>query len=108
MDRIARRESGWPQVERARAQSVALGDRKDLVHDAEQSIEGGLDGIAALDRNLTMQDLLQHLGVGNQPLSGRDGALERAPGVELMRMRCADQVHRDIRVDEDHSASVPG
>ena len=40
-------------------------DGPDVIDDAEQRVECGLDRIAPADRGVAMQDLLQHLGVGH-------------------------------------------
>ena len=40
----------------------------DLIHDPEQRLEGGLNRVAPLDGDIPMQDLLQDLGVGHQPM----------------------------------------
>jgi hypothetical protein len=52
-----------------------------------------------------MQDLLQDFRIGHEPFAGGDATLEEPLSVDLVRMRCADEVHRYVRVDEGHSAS---
>lgn len=42
--------------------------RKNLFHDIEQYVESRLDGIATIDRNVTVQDLLQDLGIAYESL----------------------------------------
>jgi hypothetical protein len=40
-----------------------------LIDNSEQGIESGLDCVATINRNIAVQDLLQHFGVGHQSLS---------------------------------------
>jgi hypothetical protein len=56
-----------------------------------------------INGHVAVQDLLQHLGSGDQTLGLDNGALEQCAGGILVGMRGADQVHRDVRVDEDHT-----
>ena len=78
-------------------------DRVDDVHDREQGVEGGIDLIPALDRRVSMEDLLENFGVRAERLTGGDGFLEGAPGGILVEVRGPDEVHRDVRIDEDHA-----
>jgi hypothetical protein len=47
-------------------------DWEHLVHDAKERIEGGLDGVQTADGRITMENLLENLRVGHQPLAPRD------------------------------------
>ena len=81
---------------------------QNLVHDAEQSVERGLDGVAAVDCDVAVQDLLENLGVRNQALALADHLFEQPSRIALVGMRSADQIHGDIRVDQNHGcAPVP-
>lgn len=51
-----------------------------------------------------MQDLLEHFGVGHQPIARRHRVAQQPLGLILVRMRSPDEVHEDVRVDEDHFA----
>ena len=77
-------------------------DGQHLVHHAEQRIDRGLDAAAALERGVAVQDLGQHFGVGDEPYALRDERLEAPLSIHLVRVRGADEVHRDIGVDEYH------
>jgi len=55
-----------------------------------------LDGIAAVDGDIPVQDLLQDLGIRNQALSVADKIFEQSLRVGLVRVRRADQIHWDI------------
>jgi hypothetical protein len=81
-------------------------DRIDDIDDRKEDVEGRIDIARSMDRDEAMQDLLQDLCVGAQDLAVRDRVFEKAPGRGFVGMVRADQVHRDIRVDEDHGASV--
>jgi len=72
-----------------------------FVSNTKQCIECGLDGIAAIYGHIPVQDLLQDLGIGNEALPVTDQVFEQTLRVGLVRMRCADEVHGDIRVDQN-------
>ena len=57
--------------------------REHLVDDAQERVEGWLDGVTAIDSDVAMQDLLQHLGAGHQTLAFRDEAIEQPPRAAL-------------------------
>ncbi len=71
-------------------------NRQHLIGDAEQSVKGGLDGIAAVDGDVPVQDLLQDLGIRNKALPVADKTFEQSLRVGLMRVRRTDQIHWDI------------
>jgi hypothetical protein len=72
-----------------------------LIGNAEQSVERRLDGIAAVYGDIAMQDFLQDLGIGNQALPVGDQVFEQSLRVGLVRMRCANELHGDIGVDQN-------
>ena len=49
-----------------------------------------------------MQDLLEDFGIRGQRFAGCNSFLERAPSRIAVWMIRAHEVHRDVRVDEDH------
>ena len=65
-----------------------------------------LDGIAAVDRHVPMQNFLEHFRVRHQSLAIGDGVLEDSLGIDFPSVRAADEVHRDVRIDEDHARVV--
>lgn len=73
-----------------------------LIYDAKQSVKYGLDGVAAINRDVSMKDLLQHFGISNQTLAVADQFLKQALGVALVRMRRSDETYRDVGVDQNH------
>ena len=84
-------------------QDVRFLDSKNIVNDVQHNLEGWSDGFPFADCRVPMQDLLQHLRVSNQSLSGRDEAFQQNLRLTLMRMWRADEVHRDIGIDEDQA-----
>jgi hypothetical protein len=43
-------------------------NREDLVHQAQHGVEGRLDGVEPINRDVPVQDLLEDLGIGHEPL----------------------------------------
>ena len=76
---------------------------KNLVNDVQTNLEGWSDGFPFVDCRVPMQDLLQHFRVGDQSLPRRDKAFQQNLRLRLVRMRRADEVHRDIGIDEDQA-----
>jgi len=81
--------------------------RQYLINDLEHDLEARLDGVASVDGDIAVEDLLQDLSIGYQSAILGDGALEKAAGVDLVRVLGAHQVHGNVRVDEDHSEASP-
>ena len=57
---------------------------------------------AAVDGGVTVQDFLQNFGVGYQALALADQLFQQSLGIALVGMGRSDQVHRNIRVDQNH------
>src|ERR1035441_7964100 len=87
---------------------VGLLDCEHLIDDLSQSLERELDPIASIDRDVAVQDLLEDLAAGDQAPSFTGEPLDHRLGVNLVGMLVADQVHRDVCVDEDHASPAPG
>jgi hypothetical protein len=85
-----------PQNNLFRALCVGLANREYLIDDPEQSVEGRLDCISAIDGDVPVQDLLKYLGIGNQALALADQLFQQLLRVAFVRMSRPDQVHRDI------------
>jgi hypothetical protein len=75
---------------------------EDLVDDLEQHLETRLDRIASIDGDIAVKNLLQDLGIGDEPSFFGDGTFEKTTSVDLVRMLPAYQVHRDVGVHQDH------
>ena len=102
MDRIPGRQSIVAAEQAARPLDVLELDLVDDVNDAEEGIEGRFDRVAPLDRGKSVKDFLRE-----PPRRSPGARCPRSPapapasGV-LVRMVRPDEVHRDVRVNEDH------
>src|SRR5271168_1140958 len=85
----------------------SLIDGKHLVRNSQQSVKRRLDGVPAVDRNVAVQYLLKHLCVRDENFMVADQLLQQTSRISLMRMRCADQVHGNIRIHESHDCGPP-
>ena len=74
-----------------------------LVDDTEQGVEGGLNRRSTVDGRIAVQNLLQDLDVGDKPFAPRNQSLEGTLRIDLVPVGSADEVHRHVRVDEDHA-----
>ena len=101
---VARRELRMPQNDLLGSLDIGDGNRKHLIDDTEDRVEGGLDRVPALNGDVPVQDLLQHLGVRNEPFTVGNGALQEVSGIGFMRMGRPYEVHGDVRVDQNHPA----
>lgn len=102
MHRVAGRKLSISQNNLLRTLHHDAVHRQHLIDDTEQSVESWLNCVAAIDCNISVQDFLQDLGIGNQTLTVGDQLLEQTLRVRFVRMRCANQIHRDIGVDQNH------
>src|ERR1700726_2252193 len=108
MHGITRRKLPIPQDNLFRTLCDRPINSQHLIHDAEQTVERWLDCVAAVDSDVAVQDLLENLGVRNQVLAIADRLFEQSSRVALVGMRSANQIHGDIRVDQNHGcAPVP-
>ena len=91
-----------PQDNPLCAFSDATINRQNLIGNPEKSIECGLNSIATVDGDVAAQNLLQHLRIGHETLTIADQFFEQSLRIALVRVRCTDKVHRDIRVNKNH------
>ena len=75
--------------------------RQHFVDDLEKDVEARLNCIAVVDGDVTMEDLLKDLGIGDEPTSLSDCALQQTTSVDFVRMLGAHQIHGDVGVDQD-------
>lgn len=80
---------------------------KHLICNTEQGIERRLDRISAVNRHIAMQDFLKNLGVCHKTLPFTGQLLKQSPRVCLMRVRRANEVHRNIRIHKNHDCDSP-
>src|ERR1700726_865985 len=99
---IARRQLPIPQDNMFRTLSDGPINGQHLNHDANQSVKPWLDCVAAVDSDVAVQDLLENLGVRNQALALADHLFEQSSRIVLVGMRSANQIHGNIRVDQNH------
>jgi hypothetical protein len=72
-----------------------------LIGNAKQSVECGLDGITPVYSHIAVKDFLQDLRIRNQALAVANQVFQQPLRVGLVWMWRADQIHRDIRVDQN-------
>jgi hypothetical protein len=88
-----------------RAARVIIG-QEDLIDHPSEGVPGRLDRLPPVDRDIPVEDLLEGLDVGHQDLPRRDRHLESVARSIAIWMAAPDEVHRDVRVDQDrHQAS---
>lgn len=63
----------------------------DLIDDAQKDRKGRFDCLSSPDRGVAVTDLLQHLGVGDQPVATLDGVSQLRLGAPLVDVRPTDQ-----------------
>ena len=102
MDRIASRKTSIFQDNLFCTLDCFVVYCQNLIDDAQQRIEGWLDCIPAIDRDVAVKYFLQDFRICRQSLAIADEFFQHALGLDFMRMRCADKVHRDVRVNENH------
>jgi hypothetical protein len=77
-------------------------DRQNLIYDAQERVEGWLNCIPAIDRDVTVKYFLQHFRIRYQSLASSYKLFQRPLGLAFMRMSGADKVHRDVGINENH------
>jgi len=102
MKGIARRQLAIAQHDFLRSFCRGLINRKHLVDHAKQSVKRRLDGIAPVNGDVAVQDLLKHLGIRNEALPVSHQSLQQSLGVSFVGMRRADEVHRDVGIHKNH------
>jgi hypothetical protein len=74
-------------------------DRQNLVGDAEQGAKGGLYRVAAIYCHVAVQNFLQDFRIRDQSLAVANEIFEHSLRVGFVRVRCADKIHWDIRIN---------
>jgi len=105
MDAVTCGEMAISQNDLFRLFYYGMINRQHLIHDREQRVESRLDGVAAIDGAVSVQDLLKHFGVGDQSLTFCHQFFYDSLHICLVRMRCANKINRNIRVDQNHECS---
>jgi hypothetical protein len=100
--RIPSRQAQAPQHDALCPFEIGQLNREDLVGDSEDGIEGGLDRVAPADGDVPMEDLLKHFRIRDEPLRPGKTPFQHLLGILFVRVWRPDQVHRDVRIEEDH------
>ena len=107
MDRITSRQLLTAQHDRLGTLDGLEVDRQDVIDHTENRIERRLDRGTSIDRDIPVKDFLEHLGIRHKTLALRDEPLQGSLGVNLVRVRGADQVHRHVGIDKNHGVDRP-
>jgi hypothetical protein len=75
---------------------------EDLVGDSQERVEGGLDRVTPPDGDVTVEDLLEGLDVGNEAFSFGEASFQYLLRVPLVGVGRPHQVHRDVRIEKNH------
>ena len=106
VDRVSRRDV-WGLVHLAPGlKDVVEVHGKDLIRQTEKGVDAGSDRVTTADRALAVEDLLDHLDIGDQVLRLADETLQRATSVLFVRVSGAHQVHGDVGIEEDQTEST--
>jgi hypothetical protein len=70
---------------------------------SQDRVEGWLNSIPAIDRDVTVKYFVQHFRIGYQSLAGSYQLFQRPLSLAFMRMSGADKVHRDVGINENHA-----
>jgi len=106
MESITRRQPSMSQDNLLGTLGGGPRDVKHLIDDAQQSVKRRLDGVPAVDGDIPMQDLLQDLGVGDEALAVSDQLFQQSLCVTLVGMRRAHEIHRDVRINQNHGCAL--
>ena len=77
-------------------------DGQHLIDDRAQRIECRLDRVAAANRSVTVEDFLEDLRVGYEPLPLDSETFEQPDGIHLEWVIGADEILRNVGIDQDH------
>ena len=102
MDGITCRQPSVSQNDLFGTLGGGLRNIEHLIDDPKHGIERRLDGVAAVDGDVPMQDLLQDLGVSNEALPVINQLFEQSLCIALVGMRRPHEIHGNVRIDQDH------
>lgn len=75
--------------------------RQDFIDNREDRCECRVDGFSTPDGCIAVKDLLKHFSARHKASIGHDGVSEQASRGEFVGVFRTDQIHRDVRIDED-------
>ena len=82
-----------------------LVNRQHFVDKGEQRVESRLYGLTPVDADIAMQDLLQGFGISDKALTICYQFFQQPLCIRLVRVRRAHEIHRNIRINENHGLS---
>ena len=74
---------------------------KNFVCDVQHHLKRRFNRFSLVDCRVTMKDFLQDFDIGNHSLPGGDQTLHHNLSFRLVRVRRSNEIHRNVRVDED-------
>lgn len=74
-----------------------------LIDNSEQGVKRRLDRVPAVNGDIAVKNLLQYVGVRNQPLPFADKSFQQLLRIALVTMSRTDEIHWNIRINQDHS-----
>ena len=83
------------------SENVLTFDRNDMIDNGEEQLSSGLNCLSAVDGSVAAQNLLKNFGIANEFFLCGYEPFQSKLRFGSMRMRRANQVHRNIGVDED-------
>jgi hypothetical protein len=106
MESISRREPPASEQDPLGALDVGRLHREHVVTDSQKRVESRLDGVAAVDGGVAVENFLEHFGVGHEAFPFGQAPLEHPLRARLVGVRSAHEVHRNVGVEEDHRAGL--
>jgi hypothetical protein len=100
---VTGRETGAGEHEILGEENIGLVHRKHSIDRCRQDVKGWLDPLAEIGRAVAVKDLVKDLGARRQSAPLDKHSFDCALGVDLMWMLAADEIHRNVRVEEDQS-----
>lgn len=107
VDGVARRQPRSRPEEAASSLDIRPLNRVDNVDHADYGCEGMINCLGPSDACVPVQDLLENLRIRTQRFASSNQLFERSSRRLLVRVRHPDEIHRDVRVDEDHAFGSP-
>ena len=96
MKRVSGRQTRTTKHDSFRPLEVGQFDGEDFVGDAQERVEGGLDRVAPINRDIPVQDLLKHFDVRDETLSVGKTFFQDLLSVPLVGVRRPHEIHRNV------------
>ena len=102
MKRVSGRQTRIPEDDLLGPFEVCQFDGEDFIGDSKERVEGRLNRVAPINGDVPVQDLLERLDVRDETFSFGKTPFQDLLSVPLVRVRSPHEVHRNIRIEEDH------